>query len=168
MVAAVALHALAAVLGATGVLRGLLVGLAALAALAVVVANRWRPGVPLIGLGLVLNAAVVVANGAMPVSLVAAERAGVPYERLHLDADPAHEPETPSTRLRMLGDVVPVASPLRREVVSAGDVMVAAGAGLFLFSGTHSRPGRRRRRPSRDVAAGARRPTGRQAATVDA
>ncbi|NHC13350.1 DUF5317 domain-containing protein [Motilibacter deserti] len=145
LVAAAVLQATAAVLGASGALRALLVGLAALAALAVVVANRWRPGVPLIGLGLLLNAAVVVANGAMPVSLVAAERAGVPYEQLHLDADPGHEEATPSTRLRLLGDVVPVASPLRREVVSVGDVLVAAGVAMFVLAGTHARPGRRRR-----------------------
>jgi hypothetical protein len=96
--------------------------------------NLHIPGIALAGAGLVLNAVVVVANGAMPVSEAAAARAGIPAEALHLDADPRHERLDGNTVLRPLADVVPVPIPLHREVDSAGDIALAAGVGLFGFS----------------------------------
>ena len=103
------------------------VGLAAGAglALAFLVGNRGTRGTGLVGLGFALNALVVGANGAMPVSASAASRAGLPV--LDLVLDTRHELQTPGTRLPALGDVVPVPLPLRPEVVSPGDVLVAAG-----------------------------------------
>jgi hypothetical protein len=105
-----------------------------------VVRNAAVPGVALAGLGLVLNAAVVILNGAMPVSLDAAARAGLPVERLDLDGDPRHEQLDAATRLASLADTVPTPIPGRREVTSPGDILLAAGIGLFVFRMTRPRP----------------------------
>jgi hypothetical protein len=100
-------------------------------------ANLTLPGVPLMGLGLVLNAVVVLANGvAMPVSVAAAARAGISHEDLRLEDDPLHIEATDGTRLRALGDSIAVPLPVRPQVVSPGDVLLAAGVGLFLCIGT--------------------------------
>ena len=44
------------------------------------------------------------------------------------------EPTGPDSGSAALGDVVPVALPLRPQVVSPGDVLVAAGVGLLLVT----------------------------------
>jgi hypothetical protein len=107
-------------------------GLAVSAALAAgfVAANVRVPGVPLVGLGLLLNAAVVGLNGAMPVSARALERAGVSAAQ---PIDGRHETLSDDTRLGLLGDVIPLPLPFHREVVSPGDVLVAAGVGLLVL-----------------------------------
>ena len=96
--------------------------------------NARLPGVPLIAAGLLLNVAVIGLIAAMPVSLTAAARAGVSRADLHLAADPTREAAGPQTRLRRLGDTVPVALPVRPQVVSPGDILVAAGVGLLLVT----------------------------------
>jgi hypothetical protein len=55
-----------------------------------------------------------------------------------LVGDRRHELEGPRTRLRPLGDVIPVPLPLRPEVVSPGDVLVAAGLGQLVVLGMRS------------------------------
>lgn len=120
---------------AGGVLYPLALVASALLVAAFLVRNRTLPGVPLVALGLLLNAAVVAANGAMPVSVAAAARAGVATGPLADAADGRHELAGPGTRLRPLGDVVPVRLPLRPEVVSPGDVLLAAGLGLLVLRG---------------------------------
>lgn len=125
-------------------------------ALAVVfcVANRGAHGITLAGLGLLCNGLVICLNGAMPVSHHAADRAGMSWSTLRDDA--RHEPADARTLLRPLGDVVPVPLPGRPEVVSVGDLLVAAGVAQFVLSGmlrraapepnrTGSRGGRRSR-----------------------
>ncbi len=107
--------------------------------------NARLPGVPLMALGLLLNVLVVTANAAMPVSVPAAARAGIARHDLHLATDAMREPAGPGTRLGRLGDVVPVALPRWPQVVSVGDVLVAAGVGLLLVTGGAPR----RRRPPR-------------------
>ncbi|HEX5496347.1 MAG TPA: DUF5317 family protein [Mycobacteriales bacterium] len=96
------------------------------------VANRSVPGVGLVGLGLLLNALVVGVNGAMPVSRHALLRAGTAMPAAgpvrHVGADQ-------QTSLGRLGDVVPVPLPGHREVDSAGDLLVAAGAAQFVLAG---------------------------------
>jgi Family of unknown function (DUF5317) len=124
--------------------------ISALAALAFCVRNRRLSGVPLITLGLVSNALVVIANGTMPVSPTAAARAGVPTAAIAAGEDPRHSLATPGTALRRLGDGIPVPIPLRGEAVSPGDVVVVAGLIQFVVVGM--RP-RRRRRPARRVPA---------------
>ena len=109
-------------------------GVGGLLAAAFVARNVRVPGMALVGTGLVLNAVVVGLNGAMPVSVAAAQAAGLAEERLALAGDPRHEPLTAATRWGWLGDVVPVPSPVRREVVSPGDVAVALGLGWFVLA----------------------------------
>jgi Family of unknown function (DUF5317) len=117
------------------VMSALLVGL--------FLAGNWQlAGVPLIAAGLLLNVAVVVANVAMPVSVRAAARAGLSESDLDLGSDAFHERAGPDTRLARLGDTIPLALPGRPQVVSPGDVLVAAGVGLLLVMG-----GARPRRP---------------------
>lgn len=115
-------------------------------ALAFVCRNSALTGAGLLGAGLLLNVVVVVANGAMPVSLHAAERAGAPVEDLLAGTDPRHELAGAQTHLAWLGDVVPVRMPLRPEVVSPGDVLVAAGLGQLVAVAMGGR-GRRRAVP---------------------
>lgn len=99
-----------------------------------VLGNRSVAGTPLIGVGLLLNVLVIAANHAMPVSVEAAARAGVTPAELALAGDAMREPLTGSSVLSWLADVVPVASPWWPQVVSLGDVLVAAGVGLLLVS----------------------------------
>lgn len=110
---------------------------------------RHVAGLGLVTLGLALNALVVAANGAMPVSAAAAARAGA--DSAALAPDLRHEPLDAGTRLPLLADVVPVALPLRPEVVSPGDVLVAAGLGRLVVVGM-----RGRRTPPRSSASGPR------------
>lgn len=110
------------------VLTGLLVALFLLG-------NARLPGVPLIAVGLLLNAVVVGLNAAMPVSVGAAARAGVDAEDLRLGQDTLREPSDERTRLGFLGDTIPVALPWRPQAVSPGDLLVAAGVGLLLVAG---------------------------------
>jgi hypothetical protein len=97
--------------------------------------NRGIRGTGLVALGLLGNALVVGANGAMPVSRDASTRAGIGIQDLLTGQDARHEPAGASTRLRWLGDVLPVPLPLRPEVVSPGDVLVAAGLGQLVALG---------------------------------
>lgn len=125
------------------------VGLAvsALAALAFCVRNLRLAGVPLVTLGLIANALVVSFNGTMPVSVVAAARANVPIHEIAAGDDSRHSIAGSGTTWRELGDVIPVPLPWRPEVVSPGDVLVAAGLGELVLLGM--RPRRRRGRPAR-------------------
>lgn len=108
--------------------------------------NRRAAGTPLVAAGLLLNGLVIAVNAGMPVSLHAAARAGVERPDLRLESDALREPETSRTRLAALGDVIPVAVPWRPEVVSPGDVLVAAGVGLLvLFGGAAQTPRRMER-----------------------
>ena len=111
------------------------------------VGNARLPGVPLVALGLLLNGVVVGLNAAMPVSVSAAARAGIERSDLHLARDAMREPTGSDTKFAVLGDVVPVALPTRPQVVSPGDVLVAAGVGLLLLTGG----ARRRQTPRRAV-----------------
>jgi hypothetical protein len=132
VVAAVAAQAGGALVGLAGVAdasRSYVVGLAvsAACALAFCARNLRVRGVALVTLGIVGNAVVVAANGAMPVSIVAAYHARVPIAAISAGLDARHDIAGTGTHLRWLGDVIPVPLPLRPEVVSAGDVCVAAG-----------------------------------------
>jgi hypothetical protein len=101
----------------------------------VLVVNWALPGMALFGLGLLLNAAVIGANGGfMPVSeaaLVAAGN-GASIEPLargeRIQKAILMRPDSP---LWLLGDVLPVA-PLGK-VYSAGDLLAAAGALLLVI-----------------------------------
>jgi hypothetical protein len=132
VVAAVLAQAGGSLVGVLGVgdpRRAYVVGLAVSAGCAAVfcACNLRVSGVPLVTLGLVSNAVVVAANGAMPVSIVAALHARVPIVDIAAGRDDRHEIAGLDTTWRSLGDVIPVPLPVRPEVVSPGDVLVAAG-----------------------------------------
>ncbi|MCA1824836.1 MAG: DUF5317 domain-containing protein [Mycobacteriales bacterium] len=118
-----------------------------------VIYNRFLPGMPMVAAGFLLNALVVAANGAMPVSLDAAARAGVAVSNVYDGIDAKHRVLGASTRLRALSDVVPVPLPYGSNVVSVGDIVLSAGIGVLVASGMR-RPGPGRR--ARQVALGRR------------
>lgn len=93
------------------------------------VANRHLPGMGIAGIGLALNTLVIVVNGAMPVS---ADAARIANARGSLD-EPGlkHEVMGPDTDLAWLADRIPV--PGARIVLSAGDVVLAAGIGRLVY-----------------------------------
>jgi hypothetical protein len=107
--------------------------------------NRGVRGTGLVALGLLLNALVVGANGAMPVSGDAMGRARLSTQDIVSGNDPRHELLDGGTRLGLLGDRVPVLMPWRPEVVSVGDVLVAAGLAELVVLGMGAVPRRRRR-----------------------
>ena len=133
VVAALGLQALGAVVGGPAYALGL-AGSAALVT-AFLVVNRGVRGTGLVALGLGANALVVALNGAMPVSPDAAARAEVPLDDVAAGSDSRHVVSDGSTRLPLLGDVVPVLLPLRPEVVSPGDVLVASGLAQLVVVG---------------------------------
>lgn len=106
---------------------------------AFVATNRRLPGMPLVALGFLLNAIVVTANGAMPVDQKAADRAGISTVGLYRNTDSKHELAGSDTVLRPLADViaVPLPRPIRRgsNVVSVGDIVLAAGIGVLVVNG---------------------------------
>lgn len=87
-----------------------------------VLRNRHLPGTLLVALGLVCNATVIAANGAMPVA---------PEAMAAVGADPGAVPGgkhtllTGDTRLPWLADVLPI--PPLRSIISVGDIVLAAG-----------------------------------------
>lgn len=95
---------------ASGVAPGPALVVAQLAPLGFAWVNRRLPGMPLVGLGAALNAAVVLANGAMPVAAAMA-------------AGGRHRPLERGDALVVLADVMPVFGVL----VSLGDLVLAAG-----------------------------------------
>jgi hypothetical protein len=106
--------------------------------------NRGVHGTGLVAAGLLLNALVVGVNGAMPVSGDAMGRAGLSTQDIVSGADPRHELLGPGTHLGLLGDRVPVYLPRHPEIVSPGDVLVAAGLAELVVIGMRSMPRRRR------------------------
>lgn len=120
--------------------------LSAVLAAAFLTANPRLPGGSLVLAGLFLNAAVIAANGSMPVSVTAAARARLPLTRL--SGDPRHQLAGPDTALGSLADVVPLPLPGAEQVLSPGDILVLAGLGLGVASGMRRPvrgPGRRHR-----------------------
>ncbi|MCW2570748.1 MAG: hypothetical protein JWO88_806 [Frankiales bacterium] len=97
--------------------------------------NRGVRGTGLVALGLLSNALVVGLNGAMPVSVEAAGRAGTTTQHILIGDDPRHEIADRHTRLRALGDVIPLRAPRWPEVVSPGDVLLAAGLAQLVLVG---------------------------------
>ena len=120
-------------------------GVAISAALVVVflLRNLHLAGMGLVAAGLLLNAVVVLANGAMPVSVEAAARAGLATGPIAGGEDPRHELADDDTRLRWLGDWIPAPWPVRPEVLSPGDVLLAAGLAQLLYVAARPPVGRR-------------------------
>jgi hypothetical protein len=93
----------------------------------------------MLGVGLTLNAAVIVANGGMPVAAqaVAAAKA-VPLAAVPLAAtDFVHVVASGATRLAWLADVIPLPGPAPiRATLSAGDCLLFAGVATFVAAST--------------------------------
>lgn len=89
--------------------------------------NFRYPGTALIGAGLLANLGVISANGAMPVSLWAMHAAGA-HTLPGLQTGIKHEVMGRATRLRLLGDIIPLPG---LGIVSAGDIVL--GTGVFLL-----------------------------------
>lgn len=107
--------------------------------------NRGIQGTGLVALGLLLNALVVGVNGAMPVSGDAMGRARLTTQDILSGADPRHELIDSSTHLSLIADRIPFYFPRHPEIVSTGDVLVAAGLAELVVLGMGSSPRRRRR-----------------------
>ncbi len=103
--------------------------------------NRRIVGIELVLLGLILNAAVILANGgAMPVSSDALRLVGHYDYALQLAAEGplGHAAlATPDTKLRLLADIIPL-SPLPpfQTVASVGDLFIAVGVLVIFYVGT--------------------------------
>jgi hypothetical protein len=113
-------------------------GIAAVGAFLAVNATRLRgclrAGLAILAVGWLLNAAVIISNGGMPLSLGAYAASGqtdvpTPGEGgfFAIDVAGAH------TTLRPLGDVIPIA-PLR-TVASPGDLVLALGVVIVITAG---------------------------------
>ena len=101
-------------------------------------ANRRLAGVRIVGLGALLNAIAIVANGGvMPASATAERLSG-----LHLRAGFDNSAHLSHARLPFLGDVIPWPGPLH-NVLSIGDLIIFAGTLVLL----HRACGRRAPRP---------------------
>lgn len=112
------------------------------AILALLVLNRAIDGLPIAALGLGFNAAVVLANGAMPV-------AGVSSNSSSIVLPPMYEPIDATTRLAWLADIVTLRLWNAHYLISAGDVLLALGAATFVVAAMCS-PACRLAEPGKD------------------
>ena len=104
--------------------------LVSLTALAVFLAwNRHLPGLWLIVAGFGMNAIVIAANGGMPVDPEAMRAVGGDDVRIQPGT---HRLLTGDDRFRLLADIIPL--PVVRIVVSAGDIVLAAGVGMLVVA----------------------------------
>lgn len=132
----------AEVLEPTGSLSYGLLLASQLVVVAWVIGNWQLPGLVLVALGLLLNAIVMAANGAMPVDPDAIAALGRDSSELvrgkHIVMDD-------DTRLPWLADIWPV--PPLRSIISVGDVVLAAGLiPITHHLMTYRPPNERRRR----------------------
>jgi hypothetical protein len=106
--------------------------------------NRRLPGMTLIAIGALMNFIVIAANGGMPVSLDALDRAGLgnPFEGGAVTKG-AHHALDDDDRVTFLADVIPIK--VTANVVSAGDIVIWAGLLLLIQQLMVRRPGKRRR-----------------------
>jgi Family of unknown function (DUF5317) len=103
-------------------------------------ATLTRFAVVMLVVGTMLNTAVIVSNGGMPVSRRALELAGHAGASVSGGLLPKHLYLTSETNLRALADVMPV--PPLRTVVSIGDVFVLFGiSAIVAASMIGTRPG---------------------------
>lgn len=145
-----------------GVSYGLLILFAAM--------NARLRGMPLVLIGLVLNAAVILPNGGMPVAESAVRRSGQ-EEMLQLlveEGAAKHHLMTDDDVLTPLADVIPIPRPIG-QIVSVGDLFVYAGIAWLIvavmrgriprmgpasrgsYQGKHRRGASRAPAPARDL-----------------
>ena len=100
--------------------------------LALVALNRGTPGMWLIGIGILMNFTVIVANSGMPVMSEAAYVAGGTNADAAIVASAKHVLLDTSTALPFLGDVIPLRLFGFGQVISLGDVFLAVGLARVL------------------------------------
>ncbi len=124
-VVAVALHLLAGFASASA--AGPLLGLSLFLLTGFGVLNLHLVGIGVLSIGMALNAAVVLVNGAMPVRASAVVRAGLarPGELVLVDLGAGRRYEANGDWLPVLGDVIPVG--WIGGVMSFGDLIVLMG-----------------------------------------
>jgi hypothetical protein len=129
--------------------------------------NRAYHGARLVALGLAANGLVILLNGGMPVSADAQQQAGVETTAAERAEAGRVTVVDDTTRLAWLGKAIPVAFPPRPEVVSPGDVAVAAGMAAALATAMTGRrtvpaavraPARAQTRPQRNPSEPRRQP----------
>jgi hypothetical protein len=112
----------------------------------VVMTMNWQlRGFPTILLGVVLNLIPIALNQGMPVSGPAVIEAGGSVDAVPRELGEKHHLQRPEDRLTVLADVIPVRKPFH-AVVSAGDLVMWVGAGVFVTAamlGAHRRERRR-------------------------
>jgi Family of unknown function (DUF5317) len=111
--------------------------------LAVLAVNVRLRGFLIVLLGVLLNLAPILANRGMPVLGEAVERAGGSVEAVPRQRGQKHHLATEQDRLVPLADVIAVREPFG-TVVSVGDLLMYAGAAVFLAA---AMLGRSRREP---------------------
>jgi hypothetical protein len=105
--------------------------------------NMRVAGFPVVLVGILLNFAVIGLNHGMPVSghaLVASDQGRFLYDLTH-DPYPKHHLATSEDTLRILGDVIPLPSPIA-QAVSIGDVFTYGGVAIVIVAAMRT-PGRR-------------------------
>jgi hypothetical protein len=100
----------------------------------IALANRRQPGMAMLGAGLLLNLAVILANSGMPVFISAVRAVKSTDASVPIPAgDFVHVLGSAVTRLPWLADIVPLAGPAwLRAVVSPGDLLLFAGIAAFV------------------------------------
>jgi DHA3 family macrolide efflux protein-like MFS transporter len=141
LIAAVGRFALDAALAAGGVPDGLrlwLVLILYVLLAAMLLANRSLPGLTAAALGTVANGVAIAANGGwMPVWKPSLAAAGFDSNVVHSSFHtllPGPVDATFFAHGGPLADVIPIPIPLLQSVASVGDLLLAAGLGLFVFA----------------------------------
>ncbi len=95
--------------------------------------NRTKPGMWIVGIGVLMNFTVIAINGGMPVLAGAAEVAsGFTVEEPDISGSFKHVLLDETSRLTFFADVIPLRLVGVGEVISLGDIFLALGLGVFL------------------------------------
>ncbi len=95
--------------------------------------NRTKPGMWIVGIGVLMNFTVIAINVGMPVLAGAAEVAsGFTVEEPDIFGSFKHVLLDETSRLTFFADVIPLRLVGIGEVISLGDIFLALGLGVFL------------------------------------
>ncbi len=113
---------------------GVIMVLASFALLMILVLlNRSKPGMWIVGLGVLMNFTVIALNGGMPVLAGAAEVAsGFTVAEPDISGSFKYVLLDEASRLTFFADVIPLRLAGIGEVISLGDIFLALGLGVFL------------------------------------
>jgi len=113
---------------------GVIMVLASFALLMILVlVHRSKPGMWIVGLGVLMNFTVIALNGGMPVLTGAAEVAsGFTVAEPDISGSFKHVLLDETSRLTFFADVIPLRLAGIGEVISLGDIFLALGLGVFL------------------------------------